>query len=117
MANYEMYFCFPKSVYEANVPDKIKDKLKIVESTNEETGEITYKSSITWKDAIFSGKLGGPRWSKNGNYCIIKGNFSMLKGELTSLQELGDGKDYPEFSIMTKEEARELSLSNIFTEE
>ena len=54
MAHYEMYFCFPKSAYETNTPTEIKDKLKLVESVNEDTGEITYKSSITWKDAVFS---------------------------------------------------------------
>ena len=117
MAHYEMYFCFPKSAYETNVPNEIKDKLKIVESENEDTGEITYKSSITWKEAVFSGKLGGPRWSKNSNYCIIKSDFSMLNGELSSLQALGNGKDSPEFSILTKSEAQTLASSEIFTEE
>ena len=117
MAHYEMYFCFPKSAYETNVPVKIKDKLGIVESVNEETGEITYKESITWKEAVFSGKLGGPRWSQNGNYCIIKSDFSMLNGELSSLKDLGNGKSYPEFSIMTKAEAQTLANSNIFKEE
>ena len=117
MAHYEMYFCFPKSAYETNTPTEIKDKLKLVESVNEDTGEITYKSSITWKDAVFSGKLGRPRLSKNGNYFIIKGDFSMLNGELSALQALGNGKDYPEFSVLTKAEAQTLSNSNTFTEE
>ena len=117
MAHYEMYICFPKSAYETNVPDKIKDKLKLVESVDEDTGDITYKSSITWKEAVFSGKLGGPRWSKNGNYCIVKGEFSMLNGELSSLQALGNGKDYPEFSVLTKSEAQTLANSELFTGE
>ena len=117
MAHYEMYFCFPKTAWESNVPTEIKVKLKLIESTNEDTGEITYKSSITWNEAVFSGKLGGPRWSKNGDYCIVKGEFSMLNGELSSLQALGNGKDYPEFSVLTKSEAQTLANSELFTGE
>ena len=117
MAHYEMYVCFPKTAYETNVPTEIKDKLKLVESVNEVTGEVTYKSSITWKDAVFSGKLGAPRWSENGNYCIVKGEFSMLNGELSSLVALGADKSYPEFSILTKSEAQTLVASDTFTGE
>ena len=117
MAHYEMYFCFPKTVWESNVPTEIKDKLKLVESVDEDTGEVTYKSSITWNEAVFSGKLGAPRWSENGNYCIVKGEFSMLNGELSSLVALGADKSYPEFSILTKSEAQTLVASDTFTGE
>jgi hypothetical protein len=41
----------------------------------------------------------------------------MLNGELSALQALGNGKDYPEFSVLTKAEAQTLSNSNTFTEE
>ena len=117
MAHYEMYVCLPKTALEENAPTEIKDKLKLIESVNEDTGEITYKSNITWNEAVFSGKLGGPRWSQNGNYCIVKGEFSMLNGELSSLKALGEGKAYPEFSILTKTEAQTLANSDTFTEE
>tara|TARA_Y100001963_G_scaffold100972_1_gene138901 strand:+ start:2781 stop:3134 length:354 start_codon:yes stop_codon:yes gene_type:complete len=117
MAHYEMYVCLPKTAWEENVPVKIKDKLKLIESVDEDTGEITYKSSITWNEAVFSGKLGAPRWSKNNDYCIVKGEFSMLKGELTSLQALGTDELYPKFSVLTKTEAQELANSEIFTGE
>ena len=122
MAHYEMYFCFPKTAYETNTPDKIKDKLKLVESVNEDTGEVTYKSSITWKDAVFSGKLGAPRFSFNWEdevendekFCIIKSEFSMKSGELTALVELGSGKTYPNFTVLTKTEAQTLASSVAF---
>ena len=122
MAHYEMYFCFPKTAWESNTPDKIKDKLKLVESVNEETGEVTYKSSITWKDAVFSGKLGAPRFSFNWEdevendekFCIIKGEFSMKSGELTALIALGSGKTYPNFTVLTKTEAQTLASSATF---
>ena len=117
MAHYEMYVCLPKTAWEENVPVKIKDKLKLIESVDEDTGEVTYKSSITWNEAVFSGKLGAPRWSNNGDYCIVKGEFSMLNGELTSLITLGANKSYPEFSILTKTEAQTLVNSEVFTEE
>mgnify|MGYP003146933807 CR=1 FL=1 len=117
MAHYEMYICLPKTAWEENVPVKIKDKLNLIESVDEDTGDITYKSSITWNEAVFSGKLGAPRWAQNGDYCIVKGEFSMLNGELTSLQALGTDELYPNFSILTKTEAQTLSNSETFTGE
>jgi hypothetical protein len=122
MAHYEMYFCFPKTAWESNVPTEIKDKLKLIELTNEDTGEITYKSSITWNEAIFSGKLGAPRYSYNWGddvendekFCIIKGEFSMKEGELSALSALGANKAYPNFSILTKSEAQTLAGSAAF---
>ena len=114
MAHYEMYFCFPKTAWETAIPTKIKDKLKIVESSDED-GNITYKSAPTWREAVFDGKLGSPRWSYDEKYCVIKGEFSMKEGELSALSDLGAGKSYPEFSILTKSEAQTLVNSSTFT--
>jgi len=116
MAHYELYFCFPKTAWESNVPTEIKDKLKLVESVDEESGEVTYKSEVTWHEAVFSGKLGPPRYSHDDAYCIIKGEFSMLNGELSSLQDLGASKSYPNFSVLTKSEAQALASSETFVE-
>ena len=114
MANYELYYCFPMTAWESNVPDKIKDKLKLVESVDEESGDVTYKSSVTWHEAVFSGKLGAPRYSEDKDYCLIKGEFSAKEGELTALSDLGLNKSYPNYSILTKSEAQELVRSNVW---
>ncbi len=122
MAHYEMYFSFPKTAWETAIPTKIKDKLKIIESIADD-GTITYKSSPTWHEAVFDGKLGAPRYSFNWEdsevsndekFCIIKGEFSMKEGELSSLIDLGASKAYPNFSLLTKTEAQALASSAIF---
>ena len=56
MAHYEMYFCLPSSAYDSAVGDKIKALYPIVESTDEDSGDITYKSSPTWHEIIFEGR-------------------------------------------------------------
>jgi len=123
MAHYELYFCFPKTAWESAIPTKIKDKLRIVESVDEDTGVITYVSAPTWHQAVFDGKLGAPRYSynwstqgvSNGNkYCIIKGEFSIKEGEVSALTALGASKDYPKFSVLTKTEAQALAGSSTF---
>ena len=40
MAHYEMYFCLPSSAYDSAVGDKIKALYPIVESVDEDTGDI-----------------------------------------------------------------------------
>jgi len=116
MAHYEMYFCLPSSAYDSAVGDKIKELYPIVELTDDE-GNITYKSSPTWNDIIFAGKVGAPRYSHDKAYCIIKGEWSMKDGVLSELVALGASKEYPNFSVLTKSEAIDLSNSNIFIEE
>jgi len=117
MAHYEMYYCIPSSAFNSAVGDKIKGLYPIVESVNEETEEITYKSAPTWYDIIMSGKVGAPRYSHDRSYVIIKGEWSMKDGVLTELMELGYSLEYPNFSILTKTEAQELANSNTFTGE
>ena len=114
MAHYEMYYCIPSSAFNSAVGDKIKGLYPIVESIDEDTEEITYKSAPTWYDIIMSGKVGAPRYSHDSSYVIIKGEWSMKDGILSELIELGNGVDYPNFSILTKSEAQVLSNSNTF---
>ena len=116
MAHYEMYFCLPSSAYDSAVGDKIKALYPIVESTDED-GNITYVSSPTWKEIIFAGKVGAPRYSHDKAYCIIKGEWSMKDGVLSELVALGSSKAYPNFSVLTKSEAQTLSVSSTFTGE
>ena len=116
MAHYEMYFCLPSSAYDSAVGDKIKALYPIVESVDEDTGDITYKSSPTWNDIIFAGKVGAPRYSHDKAYCIIKGEWSMKEGVLSELIALGSGKSYPNFSVLTKSEAQALASSETFLE-
>ena len=126
MAHYELYFCFPKTAWESAIPTKIKDKLQIIESVDEDTGVITYVSAPTWHQAVFDGKLGAPAHSYNwsdssaadsAKYCIIKGEFSVKEGEVTALTALGSSTSYPNFSVLTRSEAQTLAGSSTFTGE
>ena len=117
MAHYEMYFCIPSSAYDSAVGTKIKALYPIVESVNEDTGEVTYKSAPTWHDMIFAGKVGAPAYSHDKAFCIIKGEWSMKDGVLSELIALGASKVYPNFSILTKSEAQTLAGSSTFTGE
>ena len=116
MAHYEMYFCLPSSAYDSAVGTKIKELYPIVESVDEDDN-ITYKSSPTWNDIIFSGKVGAPRYSHDRAYCIIKGEWSVKDGVLSELTALGASKSYPNYSVLTKSEAQTLASSDTFTEE
>ena len=111
-----MYFCLPSSAYDSAVGTKIKELYPIVESVAED-GTVTYKSSPTWHDVIFAGKVGAPRYSHDKAYCIIKGEWSMMNGVLSELVALGSGVAYPNFSVLTKSEAQTLTSSSTFTGE
>jgi len=117
MAHYEMYFCIPSSAFNSAVGDKIKGLYPIVESVNEETDEITYMSAPTWYDIIMSGQVGPPRYSHDKSYVIIKGEWSMKDGVLSELMSLGEGLNYPNFTVLTQQEARVLASSSTFTGE
>ena len=117
MAHYEMYYCIPSSAFNSAVGIKIKGLYPIVESVDEETGDVTYKSEPTWYDIMMSGQVGPPRYSHDKSYVIIKGEWSMKDGVLTELMELGNGLAYPNFSVLTKTEAQTLAGSSTFTGE
>ena len=117
MAHYEMYFCLPSSAYDSAVGTKIKGLYPVVESVNDDTGEITYNASPTWHDIIFGGNVGAPRYSHDKSYCIIKGEWSVKDGVMSELIALGASKSYPNFSILTKSEAQTLAASSTFTGE
>jgi len=117
MAHYEMYFCLPSSAYDSAVGTKIKGLYPVVESVDDDTGVVTYKSSPTWHDIIFGGNVGAPRYSHDKAYCIIKGEWSVKDGVMSELIALGASKSYPNFSILTKSEAQALAASSTFTGE
>ena len=117
MAHYEMYFCIPSSAYDSAVGTKIKALYPIVESVDDDTGEVTYKSAPTWHEMIFAGKVGVPAYSHDRAFCIIKGEWSMKEGVLSELLALGASKAYPNFSILTRSEAQTLAGSSTFTGE
>jgi|TARA_R100001530_G_scaffold3566_7_gene5219 hypothetical protein len=85
------------------------DLLNTVDSTP------TEDYTPTWRESAFRGKLGAPRVSLNGGHIILKGEFSMLEGELTAMMALGNGKVYPNNSILTKTEAQTLANGSLFT--
>ena len=117
MAQYEMYFCLPSSAYDSAVGSKIKALYPIVESVDEDSGEVTYKSSPTWHEIIYAGKVGAPRYSHDKAYCIIKGEWALKEGVLSELIALGGSKAYPNFSVLTKSEAQVLASSDTFVNE
>jgi hypothetical protein len=86
------------------------DLLDIIESNPTEA------YTPTWKEATFNGLLGAPRTSLDGSLTIVKGEFSMLTGELTAMIALGNGLDYPNNAILTKTEAQTLANGSLFTE-
>ena len=78
--------------------------------------DTTTAITPTWKESAFRGKLGAPRASLDGGLIIVKGEFSVLEGELTAMVELGNGLAYPNNSIMTKSEAQTLANGELFSE-
>tara|TARA_Y100000593_G_scaffold79819_1_gene148728 strand:- start:376 stop:735 length:360 start_codon:yes stop_codon:yes gene_type:complete len=117
---YEMYICLDKATYESAIPSALSDQLKVTKYTYDSDGEVASTSvdtSPTWKEAAFDGKLGIPRESHDGAYIIVKGAFSLLKGEMTAIVALGASKSYPSNSVLTKAEAKTLVRSGTFTGE
>jgi hypothetical protein len=53
----------------------------------------------------------------NLKIAIIKDEFSILDGEVSALQAMGEGKEYPFNSVLNKSEAQILSSSPMFTQE
>jgi predicted 2-oxoglutarate/Fe(II)-dependent dioxygenase YbiX len=116
MAHYELYICLTKAVYESAVPSVLQPKLGWNNYTYEADGETTTAYTPTWKEAAFKGKLSAPRESLDGGLVIVKGEFSLLQGELTAIVALGNGLAYPNNSVLTKTEAQTLVKGELFTE-
>ena len=118
MAHYELYICLKKTTYESQIPTVLQSKLGWNEYEYDDDGEITSTMAYrpTWKESAFRGKLGAPRVSLDGGLIIVKGEFSMLEGELTAMIALGNGLAYPNNSILTKTEAQTLANGSLFTE-
>ena len=119
MAHYELYICLTKAAYESAVPSVLQPKLGWNNYTYEADGETiktTTAYTPTWEEAAFKGKLGAPRKSLDGGLIIVKGEFSLLQGELTAIVALGNGLAYPNNSVLTKTEAQTLVNGELFTE-
>ena len=118
MANYELYICLKKETYNSKVPDVLQPKLGWNEYEYDDDGEITSTEAYhpTWKESAFKGKLGAPRASLDGELVIVKGEFSMIAGELSAMADLGASMSYPNNSILTKSEAQALTRGELFTE-
>ena len=119
MAHYEMYVCLNKATYESQIPTELQSKLGWNNYTYNDEGEVTNTTVYrpTWKESAFAGKLGVPRESHDGAYIIVKGEFSMLTGELSAITNLGSSLAYPNNSVLTKTEAQTLVASSTFTGE
>ena len=119
MAHYELYICLKKATYESAIPSVLQPKLGWNNYTYEADGETiktTTAYTPTWEEAAFKGKLGAPRKSLDGGLVIVKGEFSLLQGELTAIVALGNSLAYPNNSVLTKTEAQTLVSGNLFTE-
>ena len=119
MPNYEMYVCLNKATYESQIPTELQSNLGWNNYTYNDDGSIDTTTAYrpTWKEAAFKGKLGAPRISHDEAYIIVKGAFSLLTGEMSSIIALGASKSYPSNSVLTKAEAQTLSRSGTFTGE
>jgi len=119
MAHYELYICLTKATYRSTVPSVLQPKLGWNNYTYEADGETiktTTAYTPTWEEAVLKGKLGAPRYSLDEGLVIIKGEFSLLQGELTAIVALGNGLAYPNNSVLTKTEAQILANGELFTE-
>ena len=116
MAHYEMYICLKKTTYESQIPTELQSKLGWNNYTYNDDGTVDTTTAYrpTWKEAAFAGKLGAPRVSPGGSYIVLKGEFSMKEGELTTIAALGASMDYPNNSVLTKSEAQVLIASDIW---
>jgi hypothetical protein len=112
-----MYICLNKATYESQIPTELQSNLGWNNYTYNEDGSVNTTTAYrpTWKEAAFAGKLGIPRESHDGAYIIVKGAFSMLTGEMTSIVALGASQAYPNNSVLTKAEAQTLVASSTFT--
>ena len=119
MAHYELYTCLTKATYESAVPSVLQPKLGWNNYTYEADG-VTVKTTTaytpTWEEAAFRGKLGAPRKSLDGGLIIVKGEFSLITGELSAIIALGNSLNYPNNSVLTKTEAATLASGELFTE-
>ena len=119
MAHYELYICLTKATYESAVPSVLQPKLGWNNYTYEADG-VTVKTTTaytpTWGEAALKGKLGAPRKSLDGGLIIVKGEFSLLQGELTAIIALGNGLAYPNNYVLTKTEAQSLVKGELFIE-
>jgi len=119
MAHYELYICLTKATYESTVPSVLQPKLgwdKYTYEEDKETIKSTTPYTPTWKEATFKNKLGAPRKSLDGDLVIVKGEFSLLNGELTAITDLGKFMSYPNNSVLTKTEVQTLVNGELFTE-
>jgi len=126
MACYENYLCLEVAKLEDDMPTAFSaDKWKLERQATTATGKPKVKDGEPvmeqyipkFKDALFSGKLGAPRYSADGKYVLIKGEFSNLLGEMSALKDLGKNKSYPANAILTKTEAQKLVGESHFTNE
>jgi len=119
--NYNLYFSITKEDFKKSIPDNLLGKYSI-KSFDEELGDMI-RIPESWEEAEESGAFCWVRkslnWDKPGvanseKVAIIKGEFSLLKGELSALIAMGEGKEFPYNSVMTKQEAKELVQTNLF---
>ena len=119
--NYNLYFSITKEDFKKAIPDSLLGKYST--KSFDEEGEVTINVPESWEEAEEEGAFCWVRkslnWDKPGvanseKVAIIKGEFSILEGELSALIAMGEGKEFPYNSVMTKQEAKDLVQTNLF---
>lgn len=115
----KMYFTLTKDLVDTALEGVLLDKYK--QPIYDEEGVKTGDTAPTWGDVIMMlPHRKSLNWNSAGaksyKICLIRDTWSSKGGELSSMIELGVGKNYPYRSILTNEEARTLLAGDKFTE-
>ena len=121
--NYNLYFSITKEDFKKALPAGLQGKYSSV--TMGEDGVETINTPSSWEKAAENGAFPWVRecldWDTQGmdnnlKVAIIKDEFSIIDGEVSALQAMGEGKTFPYNSVLTKSEAQALVRGELFTE-
>tara|TARA_Y100001938_G_C8076480_1_gene426422 strand:+ start:1474 stop:1848 length:375 start_codon:yes stop_codon:yes gene_type:complete len=117
--NYNLYFSITKEDYKKAIPSDLQGKYSRVVDGNIEVAS-SWEVAVEW--GMFPWVRKSLNWDTSGvsnssKYAIIKDEWSALNGELSALIGMGSGMNYPKNSVLTKAEAKNLSKSDLFTED
>lgn len=121
--NYNLYFSITKEDFKNAIPDGLLGKYSKL--SMDEDGMATMEIPESWEEAEEVGAFCWVRkslnWNKPGvanseKVAIIKDEFSILEGEVSALINMGEGKEYPFNSVLTKLEAQALVKTNLFSD-
>jgi hypothetical protein len=121
---YNLYFSITKEDFKKALPAALQGKYARILTDSEGVETIIVPDS--WEQAYEMGYFPWVRecldWDTQGmdnnlKIAIIKDEFSIIDGEVSALQAMGEGKEYPFNSVLNKSEVQILSSSPMFTQE